>query len=299
MSCIGQPSPGMSFSESLEVNKWLKRSRASKEWKNATMIMELLPVHAHLLMLQDVVSDGHFVTRYFMLPACEGTMATFLPAPLLLPDCMRQVLRGLRVMHKHGIYHQNLRAEALYICRSNLFCSGYRVVIGDFSKSGAVFLHQSPLNPQRPSADMDIAAFYTLGRKWEIRDWPCYNTLQQYEVWLVLQPVYGRIVPSRILLLTLRAFADRYPLAARMLYVMRCIQDQIYMANEPIIASVTASDAELLAMAVELQECAKKYSKTAARLCYDSIIELLDLVLWETPEIGTIIELREYIKSLK
>jgi hypothetical protein len=267
------------------------------EWKNSQEVLHKLPVHAHLLMVPEMINEGTFITRRFHIPALEGTMATCLPDQPLLPDCLRQIMHGLKAMHALGIIHQQLEPQHLFLSRSTLFCSGYRVIIGGFYRSGSVFLHQSPLNPTRPTPKIDIDAFFKLGRLWNVADWPCYNNWVEYELWLWMCPVVSYLKPSKLLLMTLQVYEHKFENVRRMLYVMRCIQDGTRALGEPYLNVILPTDADLLTMAVDLKNKAAGYSDGAARLCYKSILELLDLVLWETPEVSHISELREYITS--
>jgi hypothetical protein len=249
------------------------------------------------MLMHDLVSDGQYVTRYYKLPAFEGNMAVCLPELPLLPDCLWQITLGLKAMHKHGIIHQNLIPKNLYLARSTLFCSGFRVVIGGFNKSGSVVLHQSPLNPLRPTPECDIKAFYQLGVHWNIPDWPKYNNLVLYEAWCWLQPVASCLKPSELLLMTLRVYEHKFPSARRMLYVLRSINAGFRELETEQLDTVTSTDADLLAMAVDLQDKAEHYSTGAARLCHRCILELLDYVLWETPEANLITEMRDAIAT--
>jgi hypothetical protein len=274
-----------------------RTSKRYREWINSQEVLEKLPLHAHLLLVPEMVTEGVFLTRRFNIPALEGTMATRIPEAPLLPDSLRQIVLGLKAMHALGIIHQQLEPKNLFLARSTLFCSGYRVIIGGFYHSGSVFLHQSPLNPTLPTQQMDLDAFYKLGVLWKVPEWPYLNSLLKYESWLWMRPVSSCFKPSTELLLTLQAYAPKYESVQRMLYVMQCVKAEFRLLNEPYVTTVTPTDADLLAIAVDLKNKAAQYSDGAARFCYRCILELLNLVLWETPEVGKINELRECIAS--
>jgi hypothetical protein len=213
----------------------------------------------------------------------------------MIHDCLLQIISGLKVMHQMSIIHQQLNDKCLHVSRSNQYYCGYRIIIGGFENSGAVVLGQSPLNPRRPQISWDVRAFYELGKKWHVKKWPLYESLDQYYAWLWLEPIPISITtPSSLLLLVLKVYQDKYPAAKRILYTLNCGQVGHRLLQEPLVVTVT-SDAELLAMAVDLQNKAAYYSHAAANTCYRTIIELLELVLWETPEHGNIMELKRYI----
>jgi hypothetical protein len=228
----------------------------------------------------------------------EGTLAVCksLFTQMMLPDAFLQITTGLQAMHKVGIIHQALNDQVIYVVRNNQYCCGYLLIIGGFAKSGARVLGQSSLNPTRPAPDWDVAAFYELGLCYKIDDWPRFHNLCYYQAWLWMKPVAYRFEPSERLICTLYAYQKHYPVAQRMLYIFKCAKAGMRCLNEvPML--VYPCDAQLLAIAESLQNRSYKCDATVTKCLNQSILELLTLVLWETPEVKEIYELKQYIQS--
>lgn len=268
-------------------------SQQAKEWNHAGSIMRSLPVHVHLLGLFKEGATTLFGYRQHYLNALEGNLATLSGfSTTRYIDFLYQLSFALETLHGIGIIHQNVTPANIWVCRSNQYCSGYLVVLGGFSRSGRGFFGQSPLNPRRPTVQLDVAAFYQLGITWKIPDWPQLETLPAYQAWMWMQPCAEKPgVPFFLTLHILELFGPRYPAAARIAYVIRCnsVGRRILKSTPP---QIYPSDAELLDIIAKLDLLILRLDVKWHKNIYRVILDLLDLVAWETPEADTIAALR-------
>lgn len=284
--------------ECIEVARLTSQSRLRQEWYNVNTVLNTLPLNIHLLLLSDSKQENRQIYRFYNLPALEGTMfeCAIRFTPGMITDALLQITRGLRVMHGAGIIHQNLNPSVLWVARSNQFVCGHRIIIGGFEKSGARVLGQSPLNPRIPVPEWDIKALYNMGKQWNVSDWPLKITLVEYEGWLWMQPIENYFKPSSLLITILSIYKDTNDIAKRLHYVLSCSERGYRLLGEISVAQPSI-DAEVLAIAVLLHKRAEKSCKSKADFLYRGIIELLSLVMWETPEIKDIYELKNCIEQ--
>ena len=289
---------GQRLHECIDVALLSTSTRTRQEWNNSRAVLDALPVNIHLLLLSDTERDNRFIYRIYNLPALEGTMVqcAIRFTPRMITDALLQITRGLRFMHNKGIIHQNLNPSVLWVTRSNQFVCGHRIVIGGFEKSGKRVLGQSPLNPNIPLPDWDIQALYDMGKIWNATNWPRKYSLCEYEGWLWMQPIENYLQPSSLLMTVLCIYKDFGDIAKRLHYVYTCSKLGYRLLGEPEVTT-PCIEADILAIAVHIYKNAEKSSKRKAAFLYQSVIELLSLVMWETPEIKDIYELKTFIEQ--
>lgn len=267
-----------------------------KLWNNATRIQAKLPLSPHLLTLYDM--KGYKKT--YTMPGLQGMLADCLPffTDNMLYDALLQVADGLHLMHKAGVVHQRLSERAIYVVRNVQQLCGFLLIIGKFEYSGGRVLGQSLLNPERPTPAWDIDALYQMGLRFKLPNWPRLESLDAYRAHLWLMPVEYPLPHSSVLRAIVECHKDDYPVAQRLCYVLTCAKyKQRVLKEQPMV--VYPSDAELLAMCVILQRRAEVcIDLQAANVYYTAILELMELILWETPEHAYIMDLKDYIGSL-
>jgi hypothetical protein len=267
-----------------------------KQWENAIRVQAKLPLSPHLLTLYEI--KGY--TKKYTMPGLQGTLSECLPffTNDMLCDALLQVAEGLHQMHKVGIIHQQLSEDAIYVVRNVQQLCGFLMVVGNFEFSGARVFGQSLLNPQRPTPAWDVNAFYNMGVRLDIPNWPKLNSLDAYRAYLWMKPVEYPLPHSNVLRAVMDCNKELHPVAQRLCYVFKCATYKHRVLHEHKML-VYPSDAELLAICVQLQKRAEQcININAANVFYHAILEIMELILWETPERAYIMELKEYISSL-
>ena len=104
----------------------LKKSKVEKE----IGILRVLPEHPNLVRVLPLKCFSHNNFYIFMEYCRDGTLSDLLRNPAPLPeeqiiDIFYQLLSGYRVLHSHGIVHQDLKLENVLVSNGTLKISDF------------------------------------------------------------------------------------------------------------------------------------------------------------------------------